>query len=61
MSYSSSTLLILGDSCAPVFDPPPVGGSVVVVSQSAMLLVLSSQLRLSGSLLTVLPCYCLTV
>ena len=41
--YSSSTSLVLGDSCAPVFDPPPVGGGVVVASQSAMLLVLSSQ------------------
>ena len=60
-SYSSSTSLILGDSCAPVFDPPPAGGGVVVASQSATLLVLSSQLHLSGSLLTALPCYCLTV
>ena len=38
----SDTLLILGDSCAPAFDPPPTGGGVVVVSRSAMLLVLSS-------------------
>ena len=43
MSYSSSTLLILGDSCAPVCDPPPVGGGVVVASRSATLLVSSSQ------------------
>ena len=42
MSYSSLTLLVLGDSCAPVFDPPPAGGGIVVASQSAMLLVLSS-------------------
>ena len=42
-SYSSSTSLILGDSCAPVCDPPPVGGGVVVVLQSAMLLVSSSR------------------
>ena len=42
-SYSSLTSLILGDSCAPVFDPPPAGGGVVVVSQSAMLLVSNSQ------------------
>ena len=32
--YSSSTSLVLGDSCAPVCDPPPVGGGVVVVSRS---------------------------
>ena len=31
-----------GDSCAPVCDPPPVGGGVVVASRSATLLVLSS-------------------
>ena len=43
MSYSSLTSLILGDSCAPVFDPPPVGGGVVVASQSVTLLVSSSQ------------------
>ena len=61
MSYSSSTLLILGDSCAPVFDPPPAGGGVVVALRSATLLVLSSWSCLSGSLLTALPCYCLTV
>ena len=42
-SYSSLTLLVLGDSCASVFDPPPVGGGVVVASWSATLLVLSSQ------------------
>ena len=30
--YSSLTLLVLGDSCAPVFDPPPMGGGVVVAS-----------------------------
>ena len=42
MSYSSSMSLILGDSCALVFDPPPTGGGVVVVSRSATLLVLSS-------------------
>ena len=42
MSYSSSTSLILGDSCAPAFDPPPVGGGVVVALRSAMLLVSSS-------------------
>ena len=43
MSYSSSTSLVLGDSCTPVFDPPPTGDGVVVASQSAMLLVSSSQ------------------
>ena len=42
MLYSSSTSLVLGDSCAPVFDPPPAGGGVVVASRSAMLLVSSS-------------------
>ena len=40
--YSSLTLLVLGDSCAPVCDPPPMGGGVVVASRSATLLVLSS-------------------
>ena len=43
MSYSSLMSLILGDSCAPVFDPPPAGGGVVVESRSATLLVLSSR------------------
>ena len=42
MSYSHLTSLMLGDSCAPAFDPPPAGGGVVVVLWSAMLLVLSS-------------------
>ena len=42
-SYSISTSLVLGDSCAPVSDLPPAGGGVVVASQSAMLLVLSSR------------------
>ena len=42
-SYSSSTSLVLGDSCAPVCDPPPVGSGVVVASQSATLLVSSSR------------------
>ena len=42
-SYSILMLLVLGDSCAPVFDPPPTGGGVVVALQSAMLLVSSSQ------------------
>ena len=42
MSYSSLMSLVLGDSCAPVFDPPPMGGGVVVASQSAMLPVSSS-------------------
>ena len=42
MSYSILTLPVLGDSCAPAFDPPPTGGGVVVASWSAMLLVLSS-------------------
>ena len=42
MSYSSSMSLLLGDSCALVFDPPPTGGGVVVASRSATLLVLSS-------------------
>ena len=41
--YSSLTLLVLGDSCAPASDPPPVGGGVVIASQSATLLVSSSQ------------------
>ena len=41
--YSSSISLVLGDSCAPVCDPPPVGGGVVVVSRSVTLLVSSSQ------------------
>ena len=40
--YSHPTLLVLGDSCAPASDPPPIGGGFVVVSQSAMPLVLSS-------------------
>ena len=61
MLYSSLMSLVLGDFCAPVFDPPPPGGGVVVALWSAMLLVLSSRSCLSGSLLTVLPCYCLTV
>ena len=61
MSYSSLMSLVLGDSCAPVFDPPPTGGGVVVASRSAMLLVSSSQSHLSGLLLTALPCYCSTV
>ena len=43
MSYSSLMSLILGDSCAPAFDPPPAGGGIVIALQSAMLLVLSSQ------------------
>ena len=43
MSYSSLTSLVLGDSCAPVCDPPPAGGGVVVALRSATLLVLSSQ------------------
>ena len=30
VSYSSSTSLVLGDSCALVFDPPPAGVGVVV-------------------------------
>ena len=42
MLYSSSMLLILGDSCAPASDPPPIGGGFVVASWSAMLLVSSS-------------------
>ena len=42
MSYSSLASLVLGDSCAPVFDPPPAGGGVVVASRPATLLVLSS-------------------
>ena len=29
-SYSISTSLVLGDSCAPAFDPPPTGGGVVI-------------------------------
>ena len=41
--YSSLMSLVLGDSCAPVFDPPPTGGGVVVASQSATLLVSSSR------------------
>ena len=41
-SYSSLTLLILGDSTAPAFDPLPAGGGVVIALWSAMLLVLSS-------------------
>ena len=41
-SYSISMSLVLGDSCAPVFDSPPVGGGVVIASRSAMLLVSSS-------------------
>ena len=61
MSYSILMSLVLGDSCAPVFDPPPAGGGVVVVSQSAMLLVLSPRSHLSGLLLTVLLCYRLMV
>ena len=32
MLYSISTSLVLGDSCVPVFDPPPMGGGVVVAS-----------------------------
>ena len=43
MLYSSLMSLVLGDSCAPVFDPPPTRGGVVVASQSVTLLVLSSQ------------------
>ena len=42
MSYSSLTSLVLGDSCAPVCDPPPTGGGVVEASRSATLLVSSS-------------------
>ena len=41
-SYSSSMSLVLGDSYAPVFNPPPMGGGFVVVSQSVTLLVSSS-------------------
>ena len=41
--YSNLTLLVLGDSCAPVSNPPPVGGGFVVVLQSTMPLVLSSR------------------
>ena len=67
MSYSNSTLLVQGDSCAPASNPPHVGGGFVVASQSTMPLVLSSHRFmsswscLSGSLLTALPCYCATV
>ena len=43
MSYSISMSLVLGDSYAPVFDPPPMGGGVVVALWSATLLVSSSQ------------------
>ena len=42
MLYSSSTSLVLGDSCAPASDPPPMGGGFVVALQSATPLVLSS-------------------
>ena len=41
--YSILMSLVLGDSCAPVFDPPPMGGGVVVASRSVTLLVSSSQ------------------
>ena len=41
-SYSSLTLLVLGDSYALASDPPPVVGGFVVALQSAMPLVLSS-------------------
>ena len=58
MLYSILMSLVLGDSCAPAFNPPPAGGGVVVALQSVMLLVLSSQSCLSGSLLTELLCYC---
>ena len=66
MLYSHSTSLMLGDSCAPASDPPPVGGGFVMMSWSPMPLVPSSRtcelmLHLSGSLLTVLLCYCVTV
>ena len=43
MLYSSLMSLVLGDSCAPVFDPPPMGGGVVVALRSVTLLVLSSR------------------
>ena len=59
--YSSLMSLVLGDSCAPASDPPPIGGGFVVASQFAMPLVSSSWLHLSGSLLTALPCYCAMV
>ena len=32
MSYSHLTSLMLGNSCAPASDPPPMGGGVVVAS-----------------------------
>ena len=41
--YSSLTSLVLGDSRAPASDPPPIGGGFVMASQSATLLVSSSQ------------------
>ena len=42
-SYSLSMSLVLGDSCTPVFDPPPAGGGVVAALQSVTLLVSSSR------------------
>ena len=42
MLYSHSISLVLGDSCAPASDPPPVGGGFVMASQLAMPLVSSS-------------------
>ena len=59
-SSSNSMSLVLGDSCAPAFNLPPVGG-LVVVSWSPTPLLLSSQSCLSGSPLTALPCHCVTV
>ena len=41
-SSSNSTLLVLGDSCAPASNPLPAGGGLVVVSQSSMPLLSSS-------------------
>ena len=41
MLPSNSTLLMLGDSCAPASNPPPTGGGLFVASQSLMPLLLS--------------------
>ena len=42
MSYSNSTLLVLGDSYTPASNPPPVGGGFVMASRSTMPLFSSS-------------------
>ena len=66
---SSSNLmsLVLGDSCAPASNPPPVGGGLVVALWSLMPLLLSSQryeltvvlVRFAPDCPSVLLCDCL--